>query len=373
MSSRRTYPYEKLAKPLLFRLSPDTAHEYTMKLSHLFGHVPLIAPLSKAIFVRRRSELVSTWNGLYVSSPLGLSAGIDKNAQMVALSHTIGFGFSTVGSVTSEPCAGNPRPWFYRLPKTQSIVVHAGLPNKGIRVILGRLHRAPQAVRGNFPVVLSVARTNSKDASGIEEGIADYVATIMAAKHSPIVRIIELNISCPNAYGGESYTTPTLLEKLLSAVDATEAPQPILVKMPVDLEWAKFNALLKVIMKHNVAGVTIANLTKQRAKVELKEPLSDDVKGSLSGAPVRDLSTALIRRTYESYGDRLTIFGVGGIFTAEDAYEKICNGARYVEMATGLILYGPGIVEEINSGLQKLLRRDGFTHVSQAVGSALNR
>lgn len=371
MGSFRTYPYRKLAKPLLFRLSPDTAHEYTMKMSHLFGRIPGLASLSKAVFVRRHKMLESTWDGLHFSSPLGLSAGIDKNGQMVTLSHVVGFGFSTVGSVTSEPCAGNPRPWFYRLPKTQSIVVHAGLPNIGVHSVLARVHNISKRVQGTFPVVLSVARTNSKDASGIKEGIDDYVASIRTAKDSPVVRIIELNISCPNAYGGESYTTPDLLEELLSAVEAVKAPQPILVKMPVDLEWPAFDALLKVISKHDVAGVTIANLTKQRAKATLKEPLSDDIKGGLSGAPVRDLSTALIRRTYETYGDRLTIFGVGGVFTAEDAYEKICNGARYVELATGLILYGPGVVEEINSGLQKLLRRDGFTHVSQAVGSAV--
>ena len=371
MSSYRTYPYEKIAKPLLFRLSPDTAHEYTMRMSHLFGRIPGAAPLAKAILVRRRSELESTWHGLSFSSPLGLSAGIDKNAQMVTMSHTIGFGFSTVGSVTSEPCSGNARPWFHRLPKSQSIVVHAGLPNIGVDPILGRIHKTSKKIQGSFPVVLSVARTNSKEASGIDEGIADYVASITAAKHSPAVSIIELNISCPNAYGGESYTTPNLLEKLLHAVDAVKAPQPILVKMPVDLEWPEFNALLEVIAKHTVAGVTIANLTKQRAKANLKEPLGDDIRGSLSGAPVRALSTALIRQTYQSYGDRLTIFGVGGIFTAEDAYEKICNGAQYVEIATGLILSGPGIVEEINSGLQKLLQRDGFTHVSQAVGSAI--
>lgn len=371
MSALRTVVYRRIVKPVIFKISPDAVHDYTMKLTHFAGGFPGAAPALRLVNTRRRPALETTWRGLHFSSPLGLSAGLDKNGQMVRIIHAIGFGFTTVGSVTAEYCAGNPKPWFYRLPKTQSLVVHAGLPNQGVRAILARLHRLPARLQRQYPIVLSVARTNSMNAAGCEEGIVDYVTSVTAAKHSPAISMIELNISCPNAYGGEAYTTPPLLEKLLSAVDAVKAPQPIIIKMPVDLPWAEFKKLLDVIVKHNIAGVTMANLTKRRDRVDFKEPLDDSIKGGLSGAPTRQLSTQLVRKTYEAYGDKLTIFGVGGVFTAEDAYEKIVNGASYVELVTGLILNGPGIAEEINAGLQKLLKRDGFTHISQAVGSAV--
>lgn len=371
MSNLRVKAYHGIAKPVLFKASPDSVHTRTTQLTYAFGSVPGAARALHAVNTRRRPALVSAWKGRIFSSPVGLSAGFDKNGRTVPVMHAVGFGFATVGSVTSEVCVGNARPWFYRLPKTQSLVVNVGLANDGVRRVLQRLHALPKRLQNDYPVVLSVARTNSAEASGVDEGIADYVTSVKEAKNSPAVSFIELNISCPNAYGGETYTTPALLEKLLSAVDAVGAPQPVLVKMPVDSAWPDFKKLLDVIVKHKVEGVTIANLTKKREKIDFKEPLPDTVKGNLSGAPTRGLSTALIRKTYQSYGDKLTIIGVGGIFTAEDAYEKITNGATYVELITGLIFNGPGVVEDINKGLVRLLKQDGFTHISEAVGSAV--
>lgn len=373
LTTIRTGVYKRAIKPMLFLAPPDTVHAYTTHLAYGAGIIPGVPNVMRKVAVRKRPELASTWRGLQFTSPVGLSAGFDKNAKAVTMMRAIGFGFSTVGSVTAQPCEGNPKPWFHRLPKTQSLAVHAGLANDGSKKILSRLSALPASLRKKYPIVLSVARTNSQDASGADEGVADFVATVTAAKDNTAVSIIELNISCPNAYGGETYTTPALLEKLLASVDAVKAPQPKLVKMPVDLPWSQFKSLLDVIVKHDVAGVTIANLTKDRRRIDFKDPISDAVKGGLSGAPVRDLSTALIRKTYQAYGDMLTIFGVGGILSVEDAYEKITNGASYIETITGLIFNGPGFVEELNGGIAKLLKRDGFTHLSQAVGSALTK
>ncbi len=370
MKQFRTTPYKKVIKPLLFLTAPDTIHSQMTSLAYGFGKTPGAAKLVRGVIVRRRPELETTWKGLSLTSPVGLSAGFDKNAKTMSAMRSIGFGFATVGSVTSLPCAGNPKPWFYRLPNTEALAVHAGLANEGVDVILGRLNALPIKVQKEFPVVLSVARTNSKEASGAEEGIADYVASVEAAKHSVAVSAFEINISCPNAFGGETYTTPKLLEALLSAIDAVHAPQPKLIKMPADLPWAEFKKLLDVIVKHDIDGVTISNLTKDRSKIELKDPLPDSVKGGISGAPVRELSNNLIRRTFAAYSDKLMIVGVGGILSAEDAYEKITLGATYVELITGLIFNGPGFIEEVNSGLVRLMKQDGFSHISEAVGSA---
>ncbi len=373
MTTIRTTVYIKAIKPVLFLTSPDFIHHNLTQVVYGAAKVPGLTGVVRGVSARRHPELESTWKGLRFDSPLGVAAGFDKNAKTVRMMRSIGFGFSTVGSVTSQPCAGNPKPWFYRLPKTQSIAVHVGLANEGVRPILHRLHQLPRSLQKVHPVVLSVARTNSKEASGPDEGVADYVASIEQAKHSPAVAIIEINISCPNAFGGETFTTPVLLEKLLTAVDAVRAPQPILIKMPADLPWKKFKELLDVIVKHDVDGVTVSNLAKDRSKIDLKDPLPESVKGGLSGAPVRALSTALVRQTYEAYGDRLMIVGVGGVLSAEDAYEKIVNGAQYVGLITGLIFNGPSFIEDVNRGLVKLMRKDGFTHISQAVGSAVKK
>jgi dihydroorotate dehydrogenase (fumarate) len=243
------------------------------------------------------------------------------------------------------------------------------LANDGSRVIIKRLRKYNQHVIRQFPIVLSIAKTNSQNVVDVKDGIADYVTTLKRAKNEQSIKMIELNISCPNAYGGEPFTTPNRLDRLLTAVDKVGAKQPIYIKMPVDLSWDAFRALLDVIVKHRVVGVTIANLAKDRAKIELKDNLPDNIKGNLSGMPTWQPSNDLIRQTYLNYGDKLTIIGVGGIFSAEDAYAKIRLGASLVEIITGMIFCGPQLAAEINLGLLQLLERDGYTSISQAIGA----
>ena len=280
----------------------------------------------------------------------------------------LGFGFGTVGSVTARQCDGNPRPWFYRLPNSRSLVINAGLANEGSVAILKRIHKYNSKAIGQFPVVLSVAKTNSQKVVDVKTGIDDYVTTVKRAKAEPRIKMIELNISCPNAYGGEPFTTPELLEKLLTQVDKVGAPQPIYIKMPIDHLWPEFKKLLDVIVKHNVAGVTISNLAKDRSLVNKADTLPETVKGNLSGQPTWLRSNELIRQTYLEYGKKLTIIGSGGIFTAEDAYAKIKNGASLIEIITGVIFCGPQLAAEINDGLSELLERDGYSHISQVIG-----
>jgi dihydroorotate dehydrogenase (fumarate) len=178
----------------------------------------------------------------------------------------------------------------------------------------------------------------------------------------------EINISCPNTYGGEPFTTPELLENLLLAIDDLSLEKPVFVKMPISLEWPDFQSLLDVISRHNIQGVSIGNLLKNRSKAMISDELPDTVKGNLSGLPCREISTELIQKTYEVYGDKLTIIGIGGVFTAQDAYDKIRAGASLVAMVTGVIFEGPQVVGEINRGLVELLRQDGFSNIVEAIG-----
>ncbi len=361
--------YGAIAKPLLFMVTPDKTHSMMIISTSVAGRIPLARGFVKTVFTRRRdARLEQQYFGIDFKTPVGLSAGFDKNGEIMPMIARLGFGFGTVGSVTALRCAGNPRPWFYRLPNTKSLVVNAGLANDGSATILKRIHNYSDKAIGQFPIVLSVAKTNSQEVCSIQTGIDDYVTTVKRAKIEPRIKMIELNISCPNTYGGEPFTTPERLEKLLRAVDAAGPKQPITVKMPIDLQWVDFKKLLDVIVKHKVSAVTISNLHKDRKLVELKDILPDSVKGSLSGEPTWAKSNELISKTYQAYGDRLTIIGVGGIFTAEQAYDKIKLGASLVEIITGVIFIGPQLAAEINDGLIELLEHDGYTNISQAIG-----
>lgn len=357
------------AKPLLFMMKPDAAHHMMITTTSFFGRIPAARLLVKSIFTRKHNEtLAQNYHGIDFSGPVGLSAGFDKNGEIVPMIARLGFGFGTVGSITAGQCDGNPRPWFYRLPNSKSLVINAGLANHGSVEILKRIHDFSDDAINNFPIVLSVAKANSQTVVSEKEGIEDYVATVKRAKNEKRIKIIELNISCPNTYGGEPFTTPEKLERLLKAVSKVGAKQPIFIKMPIDLAWPEFSKLVDIAIKYKVAGLTVSNLYKKRELAELSDPLPDTVKGNLSGKPTWKQSNELIRQTYIKYGDKITIIGVGGIFTAEEAYIKIKLGASLVEIITGVIFNGPQLAAEINDGLVKLLQKDGYSHISQAIG-----
>lgn len=367
-----TFLYVRLAKPVLFRFSPDRVHAHMISLGRFTQRFPFVACILSAAWAHRRDEalLGQTVVGVPFKNPIGLSAGLDKNGEIIPTVQAIGFGFATVGSVTAKASDGNPRPWYHRLPKTRSIVVNAGLPNHGAATIRQRIDGYKDKTFTNFPLFVSIAKTNSPETCTDESGLADYISGVKQIVSSPHVTGLEINISCPNAYGGEPFTRPEPLEALLKEIDALHNTKPVTIKMPIDKPWKEFEGLLKVVVRHNVFGVTIGNLQKNRSKVQLKDPLLDSVPGNLSGAPCFEDSNELIRQTYKKYGSKLIITGSGGVFTAEDAYTKIKAGATLVDMITGVIFGGPQVVGQINHDLAKLLRRDGFANVSEAVGTS---
>ncbi|AHB42542.1 dihydroorotate dehydrogenase 2, nonfunctional [Candidatus Saccharibacteria bacterium RAAC3_TM7_1] len=363
------FAYKRMIKPVLFRFSPDKVHDRMIRSgARLQCHQSVRTLLVKSLRYDNPVRLQQTLHGITFPTPIGLSAGLDKNFELVPLMHAVGFGFMEGGSITLRPCAGNPRPWFYRLPKSKSLVVHAGLANHGAPEIIGRLRTDARHLPTGFPLNVSVAKTNSPEAVSDTDAISDYVGSLSLLKTAGIGAMYTLNISCPNTYGGEPFTTPAKLDKLLAEVDKLKLQKPVFIKMPIDLTWDKFCHLLKVAEQHKVAGVTIGNLTKRRES--LRDRLPQSVKGHLSGLPTREQSTYLIHQTYQKFGDRFTIIGVGGVFSAADAYDKIRHGAHLVELVTGIIFEGPQLVGQVNRDLVKLLERDGFRNVAEAVGSA---
>jgi dihydroorotate dehydrogenase (fumarate) len=361
--------YRHVVKPLLFKIKPDPVHQYLLVAGSLVQRSHSLRQLLTTSWAYDNpAYLRQKIHGITFSNPVGLSAGYDKNFELLPLLKAIGFGFMEGGSLTYLPCEGNPRPWFHRLPNSKSLVVYAGLANKGVDDIIGRLQSYDSSVFKNFPINISVAKTNVPEVCTDSEAIADYIGSLKAIQKADIGKMITLNISCPNTYGGEPFTTAARLDSLLKEVDKLKLDKPLFIKMPCDLPWSKFNSLLEVASKHKVTGVTISNLAKDRGQIKLLDPLPASIKGNLSGKPTWPLSNNLIKQTYQKYQHRFTIIGVGGIFSAEDAYTKIKLGASLVELITGMIFEGPQLIGQINHDLVTLLKRDGYTHINQAIG-----
>ncbi|MBC7746628.1 quinone-dependent dihydroorotate dehydrogenase [Pedobacter sp.] len=361
--------YKKIAKPILFLQKPDGIHTRMIAASKVLQRIAPVRSIIRTSWAyQNETMLQQTVAGVTFKNPIGLSAGFDKSFEVPEMIKAVGFGFMEGGSMTYDVCEGNPRPWFYRLPKTESLVVYAGLANTGSAESIARIKGYSLDVFKDFPLNISVAKTNSPQAASEAEAIADYIGSLKRIKAACVGQIITLNISCPNTFGGEPFTTPEKLERLLGAVDGVKLKQPIFIKMPSGLSWKEYESLLKVAAKHAVTGLTVSNLAKDRSKIDLKDELPDTVKGNLSGRPTAKLSNDLIKQTYQTFGDRFIISGVGGVFLAEDAYEKIRLGATLVQLVTGLIFEGPQLIGQINKGLVRLLERDGYTHISQAIG-----
>lgn len=356
---------------MLFRRHPDNVHGAMIRTSNVFQKAPGLKKLVHHAWAYQNPDLLSqTIHGIRFSNPIGLSAGLDANFELVPTLKAIGFGFMEGGSLTFRPCVGNPRPWFHRLPDAKALVVNKGLANEGVDAIIKRIKSYPSRTFRDFPLNISVAKTNSKEASSEDDAVADYIGSLRKIQSSRVGDMITLNISCPNTYGGEPFTAPGRLEHLLKEVDELALNNPVFVKMPSDLDWETFDSLLAVIVRHRIAGVTVSNLTKKREPYETDGSLPKSIEGKLSGKPTFDASNQLISHTYHKYGHRLTIIGVGGVFSAEDAYTKIKLGASLVELITGMIFEGPQLIGQINHGLAQLLEKDGFKQVSDAIGKA---
>lgn len=361
--------YVHVVKPILFRHRPDGVHHGMVDMTKWVQKIPGVRELPRLWSYRDDAMLAQTIAGVEFRNPIGLSAGFDKEISMPRMIKAVGFGWMTGGSVTWGQYKGNDGAWYYRLPKTKSLVVNAGLPSEGTEVVSARVAAYDEHMLVNFPLSVSVAKTNTKQCADDKTAIDDYCASLAQFDTLAQVKLLEINISCPNTFGGEPFTTSGRLEKLLAAVDKLKLTKPVFIKMPINLPLTEFDALLATIVKHNVIGVTIGNLHKDRKAVDLKDVLPDDVKGNLSGAPARTITTELVRFTYSHYHDKLVVIGVGGVFSAEDAYEKIKAGASLVAMITGLIFEGPSAPGQINHDLVRLLKADGYTNVRDAVGS----
>ncbi len=348
--------YSRVVKPVLFRFEPERVHLGFIKLGKLLSRSFVLRSFVRRSFKFEDERLGQNILGISFKNPVGLSAGFDKDAELIGIMGDVGFGFSEVGSVTMNFCEGNNGRRLGRLEN--GLWVNLGLNNKGADEISSKLKER------NFeiPFGVSVARTNCKESSGVEEGIKDYVYSLK--KFKDIGSYLVLNISCPNAFGGEAFSNPVLFEKLIREVDKLGIQKPVFVKIGADLSFEEVDKIMEISFSHKVDGFVISNLTKNHGIG----------RGGLSGGFVKERADGLLRHAYlknVEIGKRFVLIGVGGIFNAEDAYIKIKLGANLVELITGMIYRGPGVIGEINKGLVELLERDGYGNIGEAVGSAV--
>jgi dihydroorotate dehydrogenase len=355
--------YVGLLKPVFFRSDPEAVHDRMTRVGKTLGHFAAGRSLSSALFGYKNNTLSQNILGITFSNPVGLSAGFDKNAELTDILPSVGFGFIEVGSITGNPCEGNPKPRLWRLPQSKSLVVWYGLKNEGCEAIAERLKNKAFAI----PTGMSVAMTNCTENMDIEKGIADFAKAFKVME--PIGDYITVNISCPNTVGGQPFIDPQNFGKLFNVLDEVPTTKPVFIKFSPDLTETELDTLLDIADNHRIHGIVCTNLTKKRDGNQKIKDANIPRVGGMSGKVVQDLSNNMLAHIYKREGKRFILVGCGGVFTAEDAYKKIRLGASLIQMITGMIYEGPQVISEINRGLTELLKRDGFTNISEAIGA----
>ncbi len=357
--------YRNIFKPIFFKFDPEVVHDLVTVIGEFLGKFVVTRFLTRLVFAYKNPILSQKIWGIDFENPVGLAAGFDKDSKLYSVMGSVGFGFTEVGTVTYGAYEGNPKPRLYRLPQSKGLVVYYGLKNLGAKTVAGLLQKKAK----NIPQIISVGRTNSAATASLADSIEDYYLCLTEFLNAQVGDIYEINISCPNLFQGESFTEEASLKELLNRIYTLDIQKPVFVKMPINLPWPDFQKLVDVALHFKVEGLVIGNLNKDRKSKAIKEQIPQDIKGSISGKPTWDLSNDLISETYKYCGNKIKIIGVGGIFSAEDAYEKIRRGASMVELITGMIYEGPQLVGEINKDLAELLKRDGYKNINEAVGT----
>jgi dihydroorotate dehydrogenase len=340
----------------MFRLDPERAHRMTLAI---LARMPALLPAPDP------PELRTTLWGVTFSNPVGLAAGLDKDARAAAAWNALGFGFVELGTVTPRPQFGNPRPRMWRITERRALVNRLGFPSDGMESMKPRIQRIrAQGLRMRIGLNFGPNRDTPP-----ERVAEDYAA--LASRLGPLADFIVVNLSSPNTPGLRAWQAPERMRTIVKAVRAaeTEHHRRVLVKLSPDLGERELREICAAAIDLALDGIVATNTTLEREEVGI----AASFEGGLSGEPLLERAREVIGQIYRNTQGRLTIIGVGGIMSAEDAYAFFFYVSWMFEFYTGFIDRGPALVREIKEGLVRLLNRDGFSSISEAVGSAAGK
>lgn len=348
---------------LLARADAERVHDWTLHGLAWLGRRPLLLGLLRRRLAVADARLAVRVFGLAFPNPLGVAAGLDKNGVAVRALGSFGWGHVEIGTATPLPQAGNPKPRVFRLTADAALINRMGFPGGGMAAVQHNL----QQMRGPRPLLgINIGANKTQ----VEAGLAaqDYVAALQTL--APWADYLAINVSSPNTARLRALQGAAALDALLAEIVAARAGLarrvPVLVKIAPDLTPAELDALLEVVLRHGIDGLIATNTTLARP-ASLQSPYKTEV-GGLSGRPLRERSTAMIRTIHQATNGTLPLIGVGGVFDAADVWEKLRAGATLVQLYTGFVYGGPLVAWRINQVLLARLRAEGCRSIGEIVG-----
>lgn len=347
---------------MLFSFDAETVHNRMLRLLRLASRTDLIKNfIQKNLFIDD-PRLHCSLGNVKLANPIGLAAGFDKNLAAPLAYSMCGFGFAELGSVTKFPCAGNSKPRLWRLPEDQSLIVNYGLANQGAQEAEKQL---VAATGHSLKLGVSIAAHPET----VQQNLINEYLSLFARFHR-LADYITLNISCPNVLKYEIREQISFIRELLKNISIQRSSdKDLFLKISPILKEEELAEITDLCLEYQLTGIIAANLIKNRQNIHLAStPKKSRHPGGLSGKPLQNLSDQIIKKIYQRAGEKLKIIGVGGVFTAADAYQKILYGASAVQLITGWIYGGPLTIKKINNDLLNLLKKDGFKNIGEAVG-----
>lgn len=341
--------YKHIIKPFLFSFNPETAHNMTFKTLSFLRHVPFARSLMRALYKKESPGLEKEVFGIKFPNPVGLAGGLDKNGEYYNDMANFGFGFVEIGSLTPKPQDGNPKPRCWRVPGDKAIINRFGINNKGVK-------NAVEHLKKERPDVI-IAANISKNTSSINEEAAKDYETAFGLLYD-FVDMFVVNISCPNVVGLTALQDISFLseivDRLLSLRMYYDEYRPILLKVSPDLSNQQLDEIIDYSLRSGIDGIVAGNTTRSREGLTTisKEKIDEIGNGGMSGAPVHQKNLDLVRYVHKQSDGKLPIIGVGGIMSPEDAKEMLDAGASLVEIYSGFIYEGPGLVKKIIKHLE---------------------
>ena len=342
--------YKSFIRPLFFLFDPEKIHHFTFQLIKILSKIPGVSFLFRSLFQVNNTRLERKLFGLTFKSPVGLAAGFDKNAVLYNELSNFGFGFIEVGTVTPKPQKGNPKKRVFRLKADNGLINRMGFNNEGLEAIIENLkkHKHKVIIGGNI----------GKNTATMPEGYSQDYLECFNALH-PYVDYFVLNVSCPNVGSHAKLTDKDYLIELITAVQKANIQfskqKPILLKIAPDLNTIQLDEVIEIVSETKIDGIIASNTSTNRTDLIAPETQLEAIgNGGLSGKPIKDRSTAVIKYLADTSNKAFPIIGVGGIHSAEDALEKLKAGADLIQIYTGFIYEGPALVKKINKAILKI-------------------